>query len=334
MGGGDERVVVGAAPSLQNWINPNTILGYSESQYAERDAINRRVDGRHRVPAPWNPGMKIRWFPATEIGTGQRFLVPAACCFTRYRRLLTEDNICKEDTVGAASGAGSDQALTGALLELIERDATAIWWYNRTRHPTVRIESFHNADLTAIKNGLRLLQRSIDLLYVTNNIDIPCFVAVSANAMGGEIAFGAAAHPDLEVAAVLAATEVIQFFIEADAGISPADYPSWARSARLSDLPYLRPSHSIEASSIARAGSPATPLETCLEMLKRVSLQVLAVNLTRDDVQVPFFRAFVPGLCYLNNRLGQSRMLQVPVKMGWLEQPLAEEHLNPICCVF
>jgi ribosomal protein S12 methylthiotransferase accessory factor len=41
----------------------------------------------------------------------------------------------------------------------------------------------------------------------------------------------------------------------------------------------------------------------------------------------------VPGLRHIWNRRAPGRLYDVPIKMGWLTEPLSEQALNPIRCM-
>ncbi|MGH2585968.1 MAG: YcaO-like family protein, partial [Dehalococcoidia bacterium] len=62
--------------------------------------------------------------------------------------------------------------------------------------------------------------------------------------------------------------------------------------------------------------------------------EVLALDQTRPDVQVPVVRVIVPGLRHFWARFAPGRLYDVPVQLGWLRQPLREEELNPIPLFF
>ena len=48
------------------------------------------------------------------------------------------------DSNGCASGATLEEAKTAAILELIEWDATARWWYGRSPRPVILSRSHRN----------------------------------------------------------------------------------------------------------------------------------------------------------------------------------------------
>lgn len=45
-------------------------------------------------------------------------------------------------------------------------------------------------------------------------------------------------------------------------------------------------------------------------------------------------KVIVPGLRHLWARFGPGRLYDVPLKMGWLREALAEEELNPVSVFF
>ena len=63
------------------------------------------------------------------------------------RRSATTDTaariplFARADSNGCAAGSVLEEAVLQGLLELIERDAVALWWYNRLRRPAVDLES-------------------------------------------------------------------------------------------------------------------------------------------------------------------------------------------------
>ena len=56
---------------------------------------------------------------------------------------------------------------------------------------------------------------------------------------------------------------------------------------------------------------------------------MLVVDQTRPDVGMPVCRVIVPGLRHFWRRLGPGRLYDVPVKMGWVKNPLTEDEMNP-----
>ena len=94
---------------------------------------------------------------------------------------------------GIAAGATWDAALASGLEEVIERDATMIWWLNAHRLPAVRL----TADLEALWDGVpaELGQRAW-LIHLDNEFDVPVMAGVVENVRDGLLTIGFAARPD------------------------------------------------------------------------------------------------------------------------------------------
>lgn len=59
-------------------------------------------------------------------------------------------------------------------------------------------------------------------------------------------------------------------------------------------------------------------------------MEMLVLDQTRPDIGLKVVKVIVPGMRHMWKRLGPGRLYQVPVKLGWLKEPLIENQLNPI----
>ena len=57
---------------------------------------------------------------------------------------------------------------------------------------------------------------------------------------------------------------------------------------------------------------------------------MLVLDQTRADVGLPVVKVIVPGLRHFWARYAPGRLYDVPVQLGWLDQPLRETEFNPI----
>ncbi|MBM4312401.1 MAG: hypothetical protein FJ122_00615, partial [Deltaproteobacteria bacterium] len=73
-------------------------------------------------------------------------------------------------------------------------------------------------------------------------------------------------------------------------------------------------------------------VRTCVRIARERGMEVLVVNQTRLDIGLPVVKVVVPGLRHFWRRLAPGRLFDVPVALGRLDRPLAEEELNPIAC--
>jgi ribosomal protein S12 methylthiotransferase accessory factor len=75
-------------------------------------------------------------------------------------------------------------------------------------------------------------------------------------------------------------------------------------------------------------------VNTCVEIARQQGLETLVLDQTRPDIGLSVVKVIVPGLRHFWRRLGPGRLYDVPVKLGWIQQPLREEQLNPISMFF
>lgn len=330
---GDERLVRVRFSDIDA-IHPADIQLFSESQYRGRQEWNAVADEEFHVPEPFQPDVPVDWVEARSLGSkgGAKF-VAAACCLMWYEFPAGESEFARADTVGCGCGSTFDDALAHALLEWIERDAMAIWWDNRLKRPGVRLDSFESDELNEATRGLRAIGRDLFLLDCTTDIGIPAYVSVAPRFDGSEPLFAGAAHLSARTAAYKAATEVGQVWYEAKKSRAlPRCLSPWLLRESTTTQPYLTPCRFIDAPR--QSESPVRDVvRSIVDRLEAVSLHAYAVDQSRPDVLPRTVRAVVPGLRHVWNRRAPGRLYDVPVKMGWLTQPLAEQDLNPIRCM-
>jgi bacteriocin biosynthesis cyclodehydratase domain-containing protein len=314
-------------------VDPREILLYSENQYETRDEWNHLADERYFVGERFDPEDAIDWFPGMDVTDGSRHLLPAACVLMWYMFRDGEREYARADTIGCGSGWTFEDALSHALLEWIERDAMAIWWYDRIRRPAVNLESFDMPELIGVRDDLRRIGRNLILLDCTTDIQVPTYVSLAPREDGTELLFAGASHPSPRVAAWKAASEVGQlWFGMVHSGGVDVDMKPWLAQS-IETQPYFIPTHEIEAPPEPLPLSPADSVKAIIERLRSVGLNVYAADLSRTDVILKTVRTIVPGLRHIWNRRGPGRLYDVPVRLGWLDSPLWESQLNPICCM-
>jgi ribosomal protein S12 methylthiotransferase accessory factor len=54
----------------------------------------------------------------------------------------------------------------------------------------------------------------------------------------------------------------------------------------------------------------------------------MVLDQTRPDIGLNVVKVIIPGMRTFWTRFGQGRLYDIPVKLGWLDAPLAEEELN------
>lgn len=324
-------------------VNPTACMLYSDRQYQQRDEINRRGAAFDVVPEPFDEHAPLAWTGMWSLSAGRFKLLPTSLLFYFFPQ--THGPYCWADSNGCAAGTSLTNAVTRGLYELVERDAVAIWWYNRLARPGLRLEVTSDPDLARIGAEHDHLGREVWALDLTGDLGISTYVAISrrldAEPEDIVLGFGADLDPGRALRhAVLELNHILPAVLTANR-TEDGDYPypepaqkAWWRSATVENQPHLLPSSWLDSLPAAETGQmhsqAAPPLERLLATLEVAGLEALVLDLTRPDVRLPVAKVIVPGLRHFWARLAPGRLYDVPVSLGWLSAPTLEEDLNPI----
>jgi thiazole/oxazole-forming peptide maturase SagD family component len=323
------------------FLDPRKVLCFSDAQYKERsngyDAPNRIVSsGFNWVPPRYDPDADIEWRLGISYPSFAATLIPAALI---YFDCPTAGAIpfCKADSNGCAAGVTIPDAASHAILELVERDACAIWWYNRIKREGFDLSASADPFVSRVVSYNRRIGRHVDVIDITSDIDIPVCAAVSSNESGRDIHIGLGASTSIAGAARRALAEMEQVAtIELGTLDSSSDdqmereLHDWYATAMINDHSYLIPT-SRRPIEWEGTGWPnrEVPFERIAGAIKRTGLEIYLVNMGKRDLPISVVRAMVPGLCHFWRRTGCRRLYDVPVEMGWVNQPRSEVDLNP-----
>jgi ribosomal protein S12 methylthiotransferase accessory factor len=152
--------------------------------------------------------------PSDEV-TAQRWrdgaprAVPLDRCFRRAPHRVTRAAAAPL-SIGCAAGRSRDEAVLRAALELVERDAAALWWRGGRAGRPVALEG--SAPAGALLAGLRqgLTHRHTWLLDIASDLGVPVVAAVSLGSDGAGFSVGTAARPGVAEAACAAVLEMCQ----------------------------------------------------------------------------------------------------------------------------
>jgi ribosomal protein S12 methylthiotransferase accessory factor len=315
-----------------NGIVPNEIALYSEGQFRNRERSNAREAGTERVPEPFDPNACIEWALAHSLATGLPRHVPAGNVLLGYPFAAQRQYACT-NTNGCAAGLSRNGALVRALLELVERDAVAVWWYNKLPRPAVDLDAWNDPGVTHLRGRMTRQGRTIELLDLTHDLRIPVYACICASAGGRHVLFGAAASLCGATAARKAIAEVLQFWYWI-ARLGPnAEQRVWLERSSLHEFDYLAPMDWSAPLPQPLELTDEAALARCVRTIADAGLEPYAVDLTRPEFGIPVMRVIVPGLRHYAPRFAPGRLYDVPVRMDWRSVPLREADLNQQACV-
>lgn len=343
---GNEIDAVGAPAAVKGAIHPSDCLLFSDRQYEEREAWNPGRSRFQYVPERLDEDEteEIAWSGVWSLHGGERAYAPSAMLYFAFRGPGSE--YCRASSNGLAAGQNLEEAILQGFLELVERDAVALWWYNRLGMPELDVASFGDSYVNDVFAHYHDMGRRAWVLDLTADLGIPVFAALSARRsdVRPEVIFGFGAHLDPSIALRRCVTEMNQMLAtivrapdERRAQLSGTfdDALRWWDEASLEGNPYLVPDADLasrrrECFEERWTDDVRDDIQVCLGVAERHGLEVYLRDMTRADLDISVAKVVVPGLRHFWRRLAPGRLYDVPVSMGWLDAPLPEEAMNPV----
>ena len=316
-------------------ILPNDVLLFSDAQHRQHQASVSGGSHSQMPASPFDPSAKIEWSPVWSLRDERFKYLPTTLLYFFYSGPGSYH--FHADSNGCAAGNTLAEAIVQGFLELVERDAYAIWWYNRLQRPELDLAQFDDPYVRDLRAQLAETGRRLWVLDITNDLGVPAFVTIAHWTKDGQEAmeFGSGAHFDARIALLRAMTELNQFLSIGLMGArsqNPAsEGEDGGASFRLPDHPYLMPNGSVRTKFGSKFGQidGREQVNACVSLAQRAGLDFLVLDQTRPDIEVPVVRVIVPGLRHFYRRFAPGRLYDVPVRLGWLAAPVAEHELNP-----
>lgn len=341
-------------------LDPQTLALYAPEQY--------------QLPGfpftPFTRDLPVRWARGRDMQTGAAVWVPASLVYLDARASNRPGERSTHSLMysGIATGQDRASAETGAIDELIERDATTVWWASGA--------STHELDDGGVIRGM-LGKSGLDVRLLDIPTDLPGRVVAAVIEDGdpeqdGLLAFGTACRSDPSSAARKAVMEALGLrritrqlldpgsevwrAVQADAIEAHVFLPYRAdRSYRdaipedfstLTDLPpvaqlYLDPRMAgavlprLRPARRLALGSLAPITGDRVAMLATRGVRTVSVDVTTEDVRscgLVVIRVVAAGLVGNGPPAfplrGSDRYLHVPRALGWDAQPISTAELS------
>lgn len=305
-------------------IPPPQLASFSADQYAHRETTNRAAaTNKYMIPEPFDAKVSFDWVKLWSLSRGEWVQLPGAAVANSYKCPFMRHN-----PNGSAAGRSLTEAAVHATLELVERDAIALWWYNYAARPAMPLSHACTDLVRAMNREYARIGRRFWVLDVTTDLGIPVAAAISVG-IGEtveELVMGFGAHFDPAVAMNRALTEMNQLQKKLVEVVPRDDRPRDQGGGADRLPPHIWPMGEASAGpstaprEIASA-SPRKQIDWLLVNFGKHDLEMIVGDLTLPDVALPVARVVVPGLRAAYPQFGPGRIHDIPLTLGWISAP-------------
>ena len=315
----------------KNIVAPNDVMGFSDNQF-KADQSNQTSFGPN-IPRKFKDTFPLRWIQTNCLIDNCEFYIPIELV---YFRCGDSSGLCTTDSNGVAAGNTIEEAFVHAFLELVERDAFAIWWYNCISRPTLVVKG-KCKHIDALLWRHEQCGNTVTFFDISNDLKIPVVAAVLE--VGGsqhswyEVTAGAHFNP--RVAILRALTELGQKY---EIGyLKRRQHPLAYKETKLRDEhPWifddmdLVSSVNLENLCTQSFDLKKSVKEIIVDIVKTNldNSRIFAIDLTKMSTRFPVVRVIVPGLSPHWPRFGIERLYKIPKLMGWLNEEFLESEFN------
>jgi ribosomal protein S12 methylthiotransferase accessory factor len=271
------------------------------------------------------PEQSIDWLPVRRLADGSASWFPADLCL---RRQAPDFVPPLKLSTGCAAGVTHQAATLHGMLELIERDAVALWWRGGRRPRPVAPDTEAGQAATSLLAQIRRTQndRRTSLLDITTDLGIPVVAAFSTRPDGLGLALGFGARPTQPDAARSAIFEMCQSELSlhviaakqrqsGPAALNESDRRQLTRAATLDPrlCPLLQPTDQAAAPPADLSGDP---VEAITHLLAQRGIIAYSLDLTRPGFGVPVVRVIAPGLQSEPSEITSERLARAIQQTG------------------
>ncbi|BCJ85692.1 TOMM precursor leader peptide-binding protein [Effusibacillus dendaii] len=312
---------------------------------------------------PFDPDRPIDWVWGYSFLQERSILVPELLA---YYSLGCGDGFVYETSNGCAIGGSLEEAIFYGIMEVVERDSFLMTWYAQLPLPRLDPDSVMDLELRLMIDRLQAVAGYDLYLFdstMENGIPSVWTLAKNRKQKGVNLICAAGAHLDPVHAVKSAIHEVAGMLLTLDEKFEsnraeclrmlhdPSLVQKMEDHSMLYSLPEAeerlqfllnenRPMRTFDEQfkPKARHTDLTDDLRDIIQTFRRLHLDVIVVNQTTPEISrngLYCVKVLIPGMMpmtfghHLTRLTGLERVFRVPVDLGYAEQPLTLEQLNP-----
>lgn len=275
------------------------------------DEIEKCVNPKSLIlpKLPFNPEKReLNWVKAVNIKNDKDYLVPANAVFHPYTT-SNGINLFKSNTNGLASGNKIEEAVFHGITEVIERDAWSLFEIKRKNASEIDPETINNPIIRELLDKFKKAGIDVKIVNLTSDVEAATIAAVSDDMVLKDpalLTLGVGTHLDPEIAVMRALTEVAQSRATQIHGTREDTTRAvfmrkagYERMKRINKHWFGESEEVMDLDEIKNHAGKSfkEDIETSLNLLKKAGFEdVLFVDITRDEIEIPVVRVIIPGM--------------------------------------
>jgi ribosomal protein S12 methylthiotransferase accessory factor len=319
------------------------------------DLFDARTRGRSDFPfVPPSRDTEMSWVWGYSLTRACPVRVPASRVFSPYRAIAPGDAFDGPIISGYSTGVTLEDAIYGALMEVLERDAFMIAWANQLEGLRLLLDGSSRDEVGAYLSAIESCGVEVRCVLVHLGLGAHTVIALARDTRPGEPASVVSAATDVDAAAAcrraLKELTANRLNVRHEMGLGavlPDANPETVRDeashgllfARMDMVPQLDvwwgSPEKVALPAAPPQSSPAARVQSCVQAISRAGLEVTVVDLTAPAMGALGLRTvkvLVPGTYPMSfdgrfPHFGGRRMLEAPVTAGLRKTPLTVEQL-------
>ena len=291
----------GTNENIDTDISAPTIIKTLEEAYNDHNILDPKS---LLLPEPLVPDKLVDWTGGWDLLKNEEIFVPSNAVYHPYNEPGQCVKLFRSNTNGLAAGNVIEEAIFHGLLEVIERDALSSAEFNRnpgkelilTEDDGINYELIQKFKNEGVEIRLWVLHHDTT---VTTVVAVTDDIKMKDAAM---LVMGAGSHLKPEIAISRAITEAAQSrVVQIHGAREDTDREKFVRNIGYDQMKRMNKFWYEEKETISFAdindfstATPAGNIQVVLDQLKDIVDNVIVVDLSRENVNVPVVRVIIP----------------------------------------